>query len=614
MKIVTASLAVPMIAGPLLNVTRTALLCILKSIQASEYNATRISAMGLLPAMIDRLIKPDIDASLLSIITALVQETMRFGLTRQSDAIELVRAAQKSPKAMRLLLDLTKQSNQALQLHFDLALFGHASIEFASLPEGFPSQHPKTGYTFMAYVRVHKFDELAHTTLFGVLDPTQACFLLIELEKETHQLVLQTSVTSSKPSVRFRSFSFSSGVWYHIALVHRRARVEGPSRAALFVNGDFCEQIKCPYPMGAPSRYNAPEKTTPSSIVSLQQGEVQAFFGTPRDLSPHLGSNKVVSSWSLATAQLISEVLPDELIYVYKSLGPSYCGNFQDCLGSFQTYRASAALNLRNELLHPATQNHSLISSAIRFKAGLLNDERNFLLSISAASVTQENEDPASQFSTLSLSVRLNVGYAIRNHASLAVTKAPGQKYDRGFMTQGVTACIPKRLDDVIASISGPVGPSLWLLYTAHSRSSFEMALQLVFELITGNWRNSESFERENGFAILAWILRQNLSTVDEYQVADGQSDLSQVQLSSLSYQTLRDVLSFVGYKENRLEESIIINPLAYRALIVDADVWRSADVLTQIMFYKQFVVFGSQSEHSSFNIKRLNRMRTYMP
>jgi beige protein homolog 1 len=68
-------------------------------------------------------------------------------------------------------------------------------------------------------------------------------------------------------------------------------------------------------------------------------------------------------------------------------------------------------------------------------------------------------------------------------------------------------------------------------------------------------------------------------------------------------------VLEFVGYNHENPEESYIINPLAYRILLVDFDMWRKTAPVTQRLYYKQFIVFGVNSKFHQFNSRRLFRM-----
>ncbi|KAI9716384.1 MAG: hypothetical protein M1828_000373 [Chrysothrix sp. TS-e1954] len=609
--IVIGTLAILETAPALMQFNEVVITCITESLRQSEHNAVEIQTLDLLAKVLRVQISLDSKESLSDAFAELSEEMMRFGLNQHRDAVDLVRSARTSVNATRALSNLTRLSREPPRFHFDMALAGHASIEFASLPRRFPPQDPSTGYTFTTYVKIDHFDAKAHITLFGAFDPSQTCFLLVYLERDTRQLVLQTSVTSSKPSVRFKSVSFSSGVWYHIAIVHRLARVDRPSRAALFVNGDFCEQLNCGYPAICPSQDATRYKDASRNERRRPEPKVQAFLGTPKDLSPRLGRNQIRSTWALANVYLISDILPDELIFVYKHLGPHYYGNYQDCLGSFQTYQASAALNIRNEILHPASQENSLITAALRSKAGRLNDEQNYLLSLSTAGVVEGKKAEANTGTHESQLTDITSKRIVVNNAIPRISIALTKDYGFGILTDAVTVCRPRRFEDLIASTSGCVGPSLDLLGRAETSDHFSLALRFVFDLVRESWRNSESFERESGFAFLAWLLKQKVDLIEHSEAPlDAFHSFEHAQLPSLAYRTLQGVLKFVGHDADRPEKSVIANPLAYRALLVDAEVWRGADNATNTLFYHQFSVFARQSEHRLFNIKRLNRMR----
>jgi hypothetical protein len=74
--------------------------------------------------------------------------------------------------------------------------------------------------------------------------------------------------------------------------------------------------------------------------------------------------------------------------------------------------------------------------------------------------------------------------------------------------------------------------------------------------------------------------------------------------------QLLSVILRFVGYDEQEPTESLIINPLAYRVLLVDLEIWRKATSLkTQTQYYTQFVQFAKGSKHHHYNAKRFHRI-----
>src|SRR5690606_36829963 len=158
--------------------------------------------------------------------------------------------------------------------------------------------------------------------IFGVFDETQTCFLLMYLERDTHNFILQTSVTSQKPSVRFKSVVFAEKRWYHIALVHRRPRTMSASKDSLYINGEFVEQIRCGYPNPPPISNSSTESFSSFASTNIRLSPVQAFVGTPRDLSTRLGSGLVFYKWSLASTHLFEEVLSDDFLAVHFRLGP----------------------------------------------------------------------------------------------------------------------------------------------------------------------------------------------------------------------------------------------------------------------------------------------------
>jgi hypothetical protein len=333
---------------------------------------------------------------------------------------------------------------------------------------------------------------------------------------------------------------------------------------------------------------------------------VQVFFGTPSDLSPRLGRGVVSSRWSLGTTHLFEDVLSDDLIAVFYRLGPRYHGNFQDCLGSFQTYEASAALNMRNELMHPGREEKSDIVAAIRQKASSIISEPKVLLSLSATQVLDDRNDnnidesmlvqSLSRHAAKNLQGLTRAGAVAINGAVPSINEALISSHGVAIMTGEPIVVVPQSLDDAAWKIGGAAAVGLKMVEAAKTPKQVCRAVEILFEMIKGSWRNSEAMERENGFAILGHLIRQK----------DARGVVGK--------ELLRLVLDFVGYRRDAPEESFIINPLAYRILLVDFDVWRTADIETQREYFAQFLKFTSGSKYHHFNSKRLVRMRKFLP
>ncbi|KAJ5723570.1 hypothetical protein N7488_001605 [Penicillium malachiteum] len=574
-------------------------------------NVVALHATEMLTSIIPLLF----DKSRTAIEMELYQDLARLlsaqGITSLDDAVSLYRRAHENPQALGFLVSALKCSKEPPSIQFDLSLHGYCSVEFATLGRQFPP-NTTAGYTLAAWVRFDEFDLNTHTTIFGAFDASQTCFLLAYLEKDTRHFILQTSIRGTRPSVRFKSVKFQSGRWYHIGLVHKRPKLAASSRASLFVDGEFVEQLKIDYP------------TAPTANHPSQSPRIQAFFGTPQDLAMRLGKGVSTSQWSLANGILLDEAFSDDLIAVFYNLGPRYYGNFQDCLGSFQTYRASATLNLRNEHLHPGKEESSDIVTAIRKRASTLVRESSILINVSPVAILDDddsnNVDESQLIKFLSKQAAKSLqqltkagGNAVAvNGATPAINDGLTQPQGVGVLTGNPVVAVPWSLDDASWCLGGCAAVHLSLIRASDSPRSLELAVEALYEAVQDNWRNSEAMERENGYGILAALLREKLGV----QLAHSSSTKSAVANSTNEEQTeltlhlLHLTLKFVGYNFKKPSHSLITNPLAYRVLLVDLDIWRHGDAPVLKLYYTQFSTFATDSTYRRFNAKRLGRMR----
>lgn len=591
---------------------------------ASLSNLGALHKAGLLSALLRLLFAPD------SALTEperekalpLCKSLMYLGIDQLADVQFLLN--RRDVATSEFCLDMTEKHTGPPFVQFDLALHGHSSIELPNLGRSFPPQ-TAPGYTFTAWIRIDEFDPKSHTTLFGVFDSTQTCFLLAYLERDTRNFILQTSVTSPRPSVRFKSVAFREHQWYHIAIVHRRPKAMVASKASLYVNGEFAEQVRAAYPSPPPLSNASTESFASFSSGSARANPVQAFLGTPRGLAAQLGPGLVHSKWSLASAHLFEDVLSDDLLAVYYRLGPRYQGNFQDCLGGFQTYEASAALGLRNEVFHPGKDENSDILKAIRDKASSIVPEHKVLLSAFPRSVFPADGRfvDTQLFRSLSRNAANSLLRAtVKGGTAVAVNGAVPCANDALVRSNGISllagdpaVATPYYFDDNLWRVGGFTPVGLKLVERSSTGEELLRAVELMFHCISNSWRNSEAMERDNGYAILSMLLRAKLG----YGVAgsDAQSHVWRLALTNeerdrLSFQLLSLVLHFVGYNHADPIESFIINPLAYRVLLIDPDTWRRSSPLAQELYYKQFVTFAVKSKHHQFNSRRLLRMRKF--
>ncbi|KAK0628604.1 hypothetical protein B0T17DRAFT_159534 [Bombardia bombarda] len=548
----------------------------------------------------------------------LCRSLMYLGIDQLADAQFLL--SRNDSATSEFCLSMTEKYSGPPFIQFDLSLHGHASIEQPSLGRTFPPQS-SLGYTLTAWVRIDRFDPNSHTTLFGVFDSTQTCFLLAYLEKDTKNFILQTSVTSSRPSVRFKSVAFKEHRWYHIAVVHRRPKTLTASKASLYVNGEFAEQIRSSYPSQPPLSNGSTESFASFTSSTNKTNPVQAFFGTPRDLSTQLGPGLVYSKWSLASAHLFEDILSDDLLAVYYRLGPRYQGNFQDCLGGFQTYEASAALGLRNEIFHPGKEENSDILKAIRDKASTILPEQKVLMSTFPHAVfrTDGKFMESLLFRSLSRNSATSLFHTTtKNGTAVTINGAVPCINDALIRPNGIALLAgdpilanPYNFDDNLWRLGGFTPVALKLVERSSTPEELLRSVEMILRCINSSWRNSEAMERDNGYAILNMLLRAKLG----YSISASDNHSWRLSLTNeardqLSFQLLSLVLNFVGYNHADPIESFIVNPLAYRVLLIDLDSWRRSATLTQELYYRQFVTFAVKSKHHQFNSRRLLRMR----
>ncbi|PYH98662.1 beige/beach domain protein [Aspergillus ellipticus CBS 707.79] len=586
--------------------------CLCQLASHSQRNITTLHATGALSSILPLLVSDERPEPEKVLYQELARLLCMQGITSLDDAVFLYQKAHSCPKVSRLLVDVLKTSKEPASIQFDLSLHGYCSLEFSTLGRSFPPAI-SSGYTLSVWARFDQFDRSTHTTIFGAFDPSQTCFLLAYLEKDTRNFILQTSIRGARPSVRFKSIVFEPGRWYHICVVHKKPRPPSYSRASLFIDGEFVEQLKIEYP------------SIPTPVAPNRSPRVQAFFGTPQDLAMRLGRGVSLSRWSLASAILFEEAFSDDMVAVFYNLGPRYCGNFQDCLGSFQTYKASAALNLRNEHLHPGKEEQSDIVVAIRRKASTLVRESSILLNVSPLSVLDDHDnnavDESRVIKCLSKQAAKNLhqltksgGNAIVvNGATPAINDALTQAHGIGVLTGDPVIAVPHSMDDASWCIGGCAAVHLSLLHAADTAESTLLAVEALYEAVQDNWRNSEAMEKENGYGILAALLREKLGLPSGALNTTFKTPSvcpSYEERSTLALKLLRLTLKFVGYDFEQPNRSIITNPLAYRVLLVDLEVWRYGEVALLELYYSQFCIFASESQFRRFNAKRLARMR----
>ncbi|KAL8948281.1 MAG: hypothetical protein Q9222_005516, partial [Ikaeria aurantiellina] len=599
------------------------LVALLYIAESSIHNLVALRKTRLLSILIQPLLDTRLMNTHVTGLHKLANRLLGLGVSTLDDAYMLYSNAHTSASNAKLLLDTLRSSRSPSYFYFDLGICGYSSIELPDLGTKFPPSGSSNGYTLALWLRVWKFDNKTHTTLFGAFDSSQSCFILVYLEKDSHNLILQTSVTSSRPSVRFKSVFFQEKRWYHIAIAHRRPKTTSSSRVSLYVDGKFAEQVKANYPLSSPISQSKTDSPS-HNVLTSKINPVQAFVGTPQDLASRLGKDLVSSQWQLASTYIFGDVLSDDLLAVYFELGPRYFGNYQDCLGSFNTYQAAASLKLRNDGIHTSQSQRSDIITAMESGASGLLAEEKIILALSPSNVlTLDHLGTPDEAKYLSKRACGNVKtlchkghkYIVLNGATPAVNDSLGRPSGYAVLTGEPAIAMVQSLDDASWQVGGCTAVILEQLDKSNDDDSVLRALSCVFESLRDNWRCSEAMEKENGFAILAQLMAKKLSARTEEgkgytPLATRREDPGSDVEDNFPLKILTSILEFLGFDNEKPKNSILNNPLAYRVLLVDVDLWRSMAPPVQDLYYRQFTVFGLKSHHHVFNAKRLSKMR----
>ncbi|CAG8445955.1 14997_t:CDS:10 [Cetraspora pellucida] len=480
--------------------------------------------------------------------------------------------------AMDMVLFGVQRSRWPRFIQFDMCQFGYSCLEMNSLSDR-PFPPVNGGYTFMSWLDIENFDSEMNLTLLGLSDDEKKCYLQIYFEAQTHKLVVQTS---PKQTTRFDNFEFRTGYWYHIALVHRRSRLGQSSLMSLYVDGRFVDEQKCPY-----------------LNQSVTNRPIKTFIGTPKDIAKKLGKGETKLAWDLGPCYFFEDDLDGDIISVYCHLGPRYSSNFQDSLGQFQTYQTSTLLNMRLEALSRQRGDSTIeldnlpIVNAIRGNNSQTLPEEKIIFAFNASNVLVCGQNASilgaglSEGTSQALLGNVNTK-VILNAAVPKVERALRVPHGLAYLQGDPVTAVPYGMDDSIWKIGGS-SVVLRLIERAETTEDLYKTVCTLIELIRFNWRNSEDMERIHGYEILAYLLKQKHGL--------------------LTPELLNLLLVFVGLNPVNHMDSVIMNPLAYRFLILDFDLWRHSPESVQRAHLQQFSIFIHLSKHHHYNAKRLSKM-----
>lgn len=151
-----------------------------------------------------------------------------------------------TPLLQLILHGLQQQSPHFIEM--DLNSSDYSCLVLDNVSPSFP---PNSGYTFLSWFRVKRF-EASTLPIFGIFDQNETSRLMISINF-SKKLWIKTF--KSSPLI-VENFVFEENTWYHIAIVHQKSRITSSS-ISIYINSNLVSQTKLPYPGQANSQAQA---------------------------------------------------------------------------------------------------------------------------------------------------------------------------------------------------------------------------------------------------------------------------------------------------------------------------------------------------------------------
>ncbi|KAL9550165.1 hypothetical protein PS6_005689 [Mucor atramentarius] len=574
------------------KLSRAVLCAIYALAQASRGNQVKMNTSGLILGLLRRAFpqseqqEPVKDAER-EIILQITKKLMTMGVSYQEILymfqqfnVQEGAVLDKSGGLMDLILQGASRSRWPNFIQFDMGSNPNACLELPQL-ENFPPANP--GYTVLSWIHIEKLDDFSNLSLLSIWDDGN---LIFKIYIDAMTKMMKVYSVSSKQDTVFNSFEFHPGFWYHLTIVHNKSRLSMKSSSmSLYINGVLMEQVSSPY-------------ITQPSVPTMP---LRAVIGSLGD--EHL-LQKSQLVWDLGPTYLIQDTLEKETINLFFNLGARYKSLFQDSLRQFQTYEASASLFLTLKSLSKAKSSQTSRRDSVQTQVMLANvmksthfqsiPEHKILFAFFASNTLAEGHRTGLTLSGLSdttlatIAMEIDHSHMVINSAIPKLDTAVYMPRNMGYLAGGPIVAYPFGLDESIWKIGG-CGIALKLIERSETPETLCKATAILFEIIRYSWRNSEDMERCHGYEILAYLLKQK-------------RDLITPELIEL-------LLVFIGKDPHSPEESIINNPLAYRYVILNFEIWKKTAIAVQRAQLDQFILFLNTSKMRNFNSKRLPKI-----
>ncbi|KAJ3122606.1 hypothetical protein HK101_006561, partial [Irineochytrium annulatum] len=371
-------------------------------------------------------------------------------------------------------------------IHFDMNLNDYCCLNIPDFGRSFP---PGTGYTFMSWIQVERFDAKTDIPILTMICGEEKLRLRLTIEGgASRKIRLQTF----KSNVRFEGHVVQEKEWFHLAIVHQKPRMTN-SFADLYINGKLIEHIKCGY-LGHPG---SAEK-------------IRTHIGIAPDHAP---GDRVTSVWNVGPTYFIEETLLDaKAMRTICEIGHEYAANFQGSLSKYETNEsqrpvglssgdASAVGDAGTQPKAPTTSLlTSLLSRVTNSSGGAINiSEDKIVFAVRAQNALEiclKSHSSEGFPNIVTTASRLApITKVLFSHASPKLPADPGAS-PMLLQTKGEMLFVcPDRIADGIWKLGG-CAILLCLIEKSQTTEALFKSVSALVEAIRHNWRNADDMER----------------------------------------------------------------------------------------------------------------------
>ncbi|KAJ3413074.1 hypothetical protein HDV05_008528, partial [Chytridiales sp. JEL 0842] len=482
-------------------------------------------------------------------------------------------------RSVDILIKSLRSGRTPDYLHFDMRVSNKGSIYIPDSGRSFP---PATGYTFMTWFQVERFDSKSSVPIILMEDMENNVRLSIEVEESApHRIKIQTF----KSTVVFEGTKIKEGLWYHLAVVHQKPRITS-STLELYINGALADRVKCGY-LGHPG----------------SASKIKTFLGVgPREVKPDSSTK-----WNIGPLFFIEETLLDSITIrsIFK-LGCEFSGSFQSTAlkGSGATSTLDAKLDRmsptvgtpnKDSLAEPAIDDPSpaviastnLISKMFsQMKSGGFSvPEDKILFSVIAGNAI----DLLTNSHQLELNNSINNLLKDMPTEGFLLNQQYGSKNCILLMEirGDVLVVCPNRFVDNLWKVGGILA-LIKLLESSFSSECLYKTVLLIVCAIQNIWRETDLSENQKYYEHFAYVLQSKL-------------DL-------LNVPTIDAILSMAEIVLPNSSVTVIDNVQALQHIILDGILWK-APLGIQKYLIGHFIELLKFDAEDSSNIKSFTKI-----